>query len=472
MLFNSGHFLIFFPIVVIIYFLLPLKARKLFLLAASWYFYAAWKPEFLLLLIFTSLVDFLAAIKIENCKEKNRKIWLFVSLFMNLAVLFGFKYLNFFDRTLYRIFSDYRLFSEIPLQAIVLPMGISFYTFQTMSYTIDVYKKRLKAERDFFKFSLFISFFPHLVAGPIVRAPILLPQFDKKYTFDYKRITDGMKLMFWGFFQKVVIADNMSRFVKEVFSNPGTYHGFDVILVTVFFAIQIFCDFSGYSDIARGAAKIMGYNLTINFLRPYFAKSFSDFWQRWHITLSTWYRDYLYIELGGNRTTTMRWIFNILITFLLSGLWHGASLNFVIWGILHGIFYVTESLMRKKFGSLSKMVEHNIIIRTIRSLFMFSLICFAWIFFRSQSVQIAFTLIENSLHIFPIVLSFDHKAIFVNCLLIAFLFVIQVMERKKDIVEIISGKSLYFRWSVYFTMIALFLILGNFKTQEFIYFQF
>ncbi len=351
---------------------------------------------------------------------------------------------------------------------LLLPVGISFYTFQTMSYTIDVYKKRILPEKNFVKFALFVSFFPQLVAGPIERAGHLLPQFNKLTTFDYKRVTDGLKLIFWGFFQKIVIADTLSLLVNEVYNNPGKYHGADIWLATFFFAIQIYCDFSGYTDIARGTAKILGYHLRINFKLPYFAKSFADFWHRWHISLSTWFRDYVYIPLGGSKTNSkIRFIFNIIFVFILSGFWHGAGWTFIIWGGLHGFYYLAE-----RFFPYTIPKDSGYFLKILKIIFVFTAVNFAWIFFRSQSVRIAVTLIQNSMHLSLSSLNFNHLLLAKSFFLIGIVFIVNLIERKKDIVSYISEKPLLLRWSVYYASGIILIFFGNYGIQEFIYFRF
>ncbi len=469
MLFNSLHFIIFLPIVVFIFFSLKkVKSRQIFLLIASWYFYAVWKPEYIVLLLASTSVDYFVSLRINKTSEKKKRlILLWLSIIVNLGILFTFKYFHFVDKNVYR-FLGYQLFQGQGFENILLPVGISFYTFQTMSYTIDVYKKRISPEKSFVKFALFVSFFPQLVAGPIERAGHLLHQFEKLTTVNYKRITEGLKLMFWGFFQKIVIADTLSLLVNEVYNHPGKYHGFDIWIATFFFAFQIFCDFSGYTDIARGTAQVLGYHLRINFKLPYFAKSFADFWHRWHISLSTWFRDYVYIPLGGSQTSSKsRFIFNILFVFIISGFWHGAGWTFIIWGTLHGIYYLAERFFPftifKKTTGLTKIIKIS---------FVFIAVNFAWIFFRSQSVSIALTLIKNSFDFSHSLPDFNHFLLLKSFLLIGIVFIINLIERKKDIVSFISEKSVLFRWSVYYAAGIILVFFGNFGIQEFIYFRF
>jgi D-alanyl-lipoteichoic acid acyltransferase DltB (MBOAT superfamily) len=340
-----------------------------------------------------------------------------------------------------------------------------------MSYTIDVYRKKNIPENKFWNFALFVSFFPQLVAGPIERFSKLMPQFEKKHVFEYKRVTSGLKLIFWGFFQKIVIADSMQRFVEIVYSNPSNYQGLDILLVTLFFGVQIYGDFSGYNDIARGSARILGYELSINFNLPYFSKSFAEFWRRWHITLSSWFRDYVYIPLGGNRSKTkIRIYFNLMITFVLSGFWHGASWTFIIWGMLHGIYYISERLFNSRFGVL--VFYKYKLFKVFKIIFVFALVNFAWIFFRSKSITIAYTLIQNLFDFSLIKLSFDRTSVAINIILSSLLFIVHFIERKKDIITFVSEQNLIVRYSIYYTLILIMIGFGNFGLQEFIYFQF
>jgi len=471
-LFNSLHFLIFFPFVTAVYFALQkMPHRRAWLLAAGWYFYAAWKPEFLILLIASTVTDYFAGLNLEKSRKKTQRIaWLLFSLTVNLGILFVFKYFVFIDYNLDRFLglgSGWTQGSNF--ERLLLPVGISFYTFQTISYTIDVFRRQQKAEHNFIKFALFVSFFPQLVAGPIERASQLLPQFNKKARIDYARIVSGLKLMFWGFFQKLVIADNMAPLVDAVYANPQTYYGLDVVLATLFFSVQIYCDFSGYTDIARGAARIMGFELRLNFKRPYFAKTIAEFWRRWHISLSSWFRDYVFIPLGGSRVKRRaHWAFNILMTFVLSGIWHGAGWNFIIWGLLHGLFYLSEQLFMKPTLRFFKIKLPS----AAKMLLVFALVNFAWVFFRSESVSIAVMLIKNSLLLNETSLNFDRPMLLRNFMLIAFLLIVQLIERRQNIVDYVSSRPLAIRWALYYLSILIMLFFGNFGIKEFIYFRF
>jgi alginate O-acetyltransferase complex protein AlgI len=345
MLFNSLQFVFFFPIVVAVYFATPQRFRWLFLLAASYYFYAAWKPEYLVLIFASTLVDYLCGLGMGRWSvQRVRKALLGLSIATNIGILFAFKYLSFFNESVRAALNSVNVFYGAPALDILLPVGISFYTFQSLSYSIDVYRGVTPPQRHFGIFALYVSFFPQLVAGPIERSYRLLPQFFEHRGFDAARAASGLRLMLWGFFLKVVIADRLAVYVDAVYTEPSAYAASALLLATYFFAFQIFCDFAGYSSIAIGAAAVLGYDLMQNFRRPYFATSIREFWGRWHISLSTWFRDYVYIPLGGSRTTRLRWYGNLFAVFAISGLWHGAAWTFVIWGALHGGYLVASLL--------------------------------------------------------------------------------------------------------------------------------
>ena len=317
---------------------MPYKNRWFLLLVSSCYFYMAFVPIYILILAFTIVIDYFAGIYIENAKEERKKLFLVFSLIANIGVLAVFKYYNFLNENFSFLMHGFGLSNPIPYLSILLPIGLSFHTFQAMSYTIEVYRGHQKAERHFGIYSLYVMFYPQLVAGPIERPQNLLHQFREKYDFDYDRVVGGLKLILWGFVKKLVIADRLAIYVNAVYNNPEQHNGMTFIVATIFFAIQIYCDFSGYSDIAIGAAKVMGFKLMTNFNRPYFARNISEFWKRWHISLSTWFKDYLYISLGGNRVSIPRWYFNLMLVFIISGLWHGANWTYIIWGAWNGFY--------------------------------------------------------------------------------------------------------------------------------------
>jgi len=420
-------------------------------------------------------------------KARRRK-YLILSLLLNLGLLFSFKYFNFFNDSLRIILTRYNIFYNIPNLKVLLPIGISFYTFQTLSYTIDVYRGKRDPERHLGIFALYVAFFPQLVAGPIERSTRLLPQFRKQHTFDYKRVTNGLKLMAWGYFQKVVIADNLAVGVDNIYNNPHGYSGLVLIVATVFFAFQIYCDFSGYTDIARGAAQIMGYDLMLNFRRPYFAKSIRDFWQRWHISLTSWFRDYFYIPLGGNRVVKWRWYYNIFIVFLVSGLWHGANWTFIIWGALHG-FYLLFSIwtkdIRERLAGFTRIREFPTPRKYLRALVTFCLVLFAWVFFRANSVSDALYIvtnvhtgwgdlsmvsaIKNSLR----ALGLTKLELFIAVISIAILVVIHLIQRKGSLREMIAVRPAWFRWLAYYALLLSIVFFGAFnRSVPFVYFQF
>ena len=355
-------------------------------------------PIYILILGFTIIIDYLAGIFLEKSTEKNKKLFLIASLVANIGVLCVFKYYNFLNDNLTELLRGIRLQNPIPALSILLPIGLSFHTFQAMSYTIEVYRGNQKAEKNFGIYALYVMFYPQLVAGPIERPQNLLHQFYEKHAFDYERVVNGLKLMLWGFFKKLVIADRLALYVGAVYNNPTHHTGLSFIVATIFFAFQIYCDFSGYSDIAIGAAKIMGFKLMTNFNRPYFAKNISEFWQRWHISLSTWFRDYLYIPLGGRRVSIPRWYFNLFFVFLVSGLWHGANWTFIIWGALNGfylVFAIVSKGIRDRITHLVGLNRLPNINRALQIAITFMLVCFAWIFFRANSISDSFLIIKN-----------------------------------------------------------------------------
>lgn len=446
--------------------------------------------------MFSTVIDYYASLKMGKCKaQKQKNSYLILSLCTNLGLLFAFKYFNFASDSVREIFNMFNIFYDVPYFKLLLPVGISFYTFQTLSYTIDVYRGKKDPEKHFGIFALYVSFFPQLVAGPIERSTRLLPQFYKKHEFDYDRVIDGLKLMLWGFFKKIVIADRLSMLVNTVYNDPTNYHGFPFILATVFFAFQIYCDFSGYSDIAIGSAQVLGFNLTDNFKRPYFSKSIAEFWKRWHISLSTWFRDYLYIPLGGNRCLKWRWYFNLFIVFLISGLWHGANWTFAIWGGLNGfylIFAIWTNKVRTKIAQTVGLTRLPTLHKYFRVLVTFSLINFAWIFFRSDTVSDAFYIVRSIFvgiweMIMAVVngnlaqllklLDITHLGLGDYELIIAFgaiMFMefVHLIQRHRGIRNMMRRRPIWIRWSVYYIMIFGILIFGVFGKQEFIYFQF
>ena len=493
MLFNSLHFLLFFAIVTPTYFFLSQKFRVLFLLIASCYFYMAFLPVYILILAGTIVIDYIAGIYIEKTQGKKRKLYLVISLISNIGILCIFKYYNFLNENISHVLNVFGYENHIPNLSILLPIGLSFHTFQAMSYTIEVYRGNQPAERNFITYSLYVMFYPQLVAGPIERPQNLLYQFKQKHNFEYQRVVDGLKLMAWGMFKKVVIADRLAEMVNYVYNDPTSFKGFPLIIATVFFAIQIYCDFSGYSDIAIGSAQVMGFKLMRNFERPYFSKSISEFWKRWHISLSTWFKDYLYIPLGGNRVVKWKIFRNLLLTFLISGLWHGANWTFIIWGAIHGIYLVLELLLKPvkdRFFQKIKLNNENYFYRLFSALFTFSLVTFAWIFFRANSFKDAKHIITNffiatkpqyrllkagdteSMHRF-IYLGTTNMNFLIALSSITFLFIVEFLERKNNLRQSLTRSNPVIKWSCYSGIILLILYFGVFtKNIQFIYFQF
>lgn len=494
MLFNSFEFLLFFPIVVFLFFLLPQKLKTIFLLIASCVFYAIYKVEYLFILFFLIVVDYIAAFFIAKAKGKKRKIYLLLSLTSNLGILFYFKYFNFFFESL-SILLDH----NFPKLSLLLPLGLSFHTFQAMSYTIEVFKKKQKPEKNFFTYALYVMFFPQLVAGPIERPQHLLSQFKENHYFDYARVTNGLKLMAWGFFKKLVIADKLALFVDPVFNNnPVAQSGASFMLATVLFSYQIYCDFSGYSDIAVGAAQVLGFRLINNFNNPYFANSPSDFWRRWHISLSSWMRDYIYIPLGGNKTSAYRWPINILITFILSGLWHGASWTFVIWGALHGLYIIVSTFLGKLFNmiSLGKTILKWRLFLLLQIFATFCLVSYAWIFFRARTFSEATYISTHLFKEFPIYITdianyiSNYKTIPIEPILkpvlasrgtsdliiaviaIVVMQTIYLFQKEGNMWNYLSKKPFYVRWMTYSILLWTIITFGEFAKKQFIYFAF
>ncbi len=382
MVFNSLHFLVFFGIVTSAYFLLAHRFRWFWLLVASCYFYMAFVPVYLLILLATIVIDYWAGIYLEKFQGRRKKLFLAASLLANIGVLAVFKYYGFISSNVFHLTHWLGHEIHLPSLSILLPIGLSFHTFQAMSYTIEVYRGHQKAERNFGIYSLYVMFYPQLVAGPIERPQNLLHQFYQEHHWDSNRVKAGLLQMLEGLFKKVVIADRLAILVDSVYSSVGTQSRTHLILASVFYSFQIYCDFSGYSDIAIGAARVMGFNLIDNFKAPYTAKSIPEFWRKWHISLSTWFKDYVYFSLGGNRVSVPRWYLNIMLVFLISGLWHGASWNFVIWGFLHGLFQLLGFMINRKFPSLAADQIRGMAATVFYRLLTFMLVNFAWVFFR------------------------------------------------------------------------------------------
>lgn len=488
MLFNSLEFLVFLPVVFFLYWSFFNKReirRNLFLIAVSYLFYGWWDWRFLFLIIGSSFLDFYVgrAIDISNSTKKRKRL-LFISLVFNLGALAIFKYFNFFIEE-FAIMSQalgIRV-NEFSIN-VILPVGISFYTFQTLSYTIDIYKRKIKHTDSLFAFFAYVSFFPQLVAGPIERAKSLLPQFSQKKEINYPIMVDGFRQILWGFFKKVVIADNLAPNVNYIFENYSTLPSSMLLLGVLFFAFQIYADFSGYSDIAIGTAKLFGFDLMTNFANPYFSRNIREFWSRWHISLSTWFRDYVYIPLGGSRVSKVRQAFNIIVTFTISGLWHGANLTFVIWGTLHGLYYLPSIIFKTK--KHKKIVAYKRLFPSITEVLQiiatFIVVIVTWVFFRSKTVTGAFHYIflladiSNFGNIYKEVYLMTRNLDYIHVFVIVFtlpgMIVIEWFQRKKTHSFDIKYLSKYHRWLLYFIITMSIILLGNFNNTEFIYFQF
>ncbi|MEM9919665.1 MAG: MBOAT family O-acyltransferase [Bacteroidota bacterium] len=482
MLFNSIDFALFLPIVFLLYWYVvnnSLKAQNLLIVAASYVFYGWWDWRFLGLILFSTLVDFSVGKKLKTeDKPGRRKALLYTSIFVNLGFLGFFKYYNFFLDNFVSAFSFFGAEIQVNSLNIILPVGISFYTFQTLSYTIDVYKKKLEATEDFIAFSAFVSFFPQLVAGPIERATQLLPQFYSKRSFNYTKAVDGLRQILWGLFKKIVIADNCAVFANDFFNNSADYSGSTLALGALFFTFQIYGDFSGYSDIAIGTSRLFGFNLMQNFNFPYFSRDMAEFWRRWHISLSTWFRDYLYIPLGGSRGGTWMRVRNTFAIFIVSGFWHGANWTFIVWGTLNAVYFLPLLLTKRNRNHLD-VVAKGRLLPSIKELFSilltFALSVFAWIFFRAENMAHAFDYIaeicSSSLLTTP---DFPArwKALMTIALIGIFIMIEWLGREGQYAIEKIGLKwRAHYRWTFYLSLALLVLLFSGSK-QEFIYFQF
>jgi alginate O-acetyltransferase complex protein AlgI len=471
MLFNSFYFLLFFPVVTLIYFLLPHKWRWLHLLIASCVFYSAFVPVYILILFFTIIVDYIAALYIEKAEGKKRKRYLVISIIANVGVLAVFKYCNFLLDNMNQLMTALEIHTRpIPLLDIILPIGLSFHTFQAMSYTIEVYRGNQQAERHLGIYALYVMFYPQLVAGPIERPQNMLHQFRERHPFDPDNLVQGLRLMLWGLFMKVVVADRLALYVNAGYGNVAEHNGTTLLLATFLFAFQIYCDFAGYSYIALGAARSMGFRLMTNFNRPYLAASVATFWKRWHISLSTWFKDYVYIPLGGNRVGKARHFANLLIIFLLSGLWHGANWTFVIWGGLNGLYLILESMLATEHRNTGKRsrLSHG-----LRIGITFLLISFSWIFFRATTVSEAFEIIRK-------IVTDNGNVPFLNWGTLVYSFIgLSILlladssrERRHGHWYFAEHKKAWVRFSWYTAIVLLIVLLGVFDGGQFIYFQF
>ncbi len=490
MLFNSFDFLIFFPLVTLIYFLLPHKFRWFHLLVASCVFYMFFIPVYILILFFTIIIDYIAGIVIENAPDNRRKLFLVLSIVTNVGVLAFFKYYNFFATNFNEFFHITNIHANIALVKFILPIGLSFHTFQAMSYTLEVYRGNQKAERHFGIYALYVMFYPQLVAGPIERPQNVLHQFHIKHDFNWDNCKDGLKLMMWGFFKKIVIAERLSMVVNNVYKEPEKYNGASFAIAAIFFSFQIYTDFSGYSDIAIGSAKVMGFDLMQNFNRPYSSRSISEFWRRWHISLSTWFFDYLFNPLVASLRRWGRFAiaFGLVTTFFISGLWHGASWNFIIWGLFYGVALVYEFFTRdfraRFFEALPAWLG-----RFVARFLTLSYVIFASIFFRAATFHDARYIISHLFTGWGAVLSYSGIKALITALGgndtiygtfnvglgLLLIFTLEYLQKKMEnnrVSAIMQGKPAMWRWSFYLLIVTSILFLGAYNEQEFIYFQF
>lgn len=483
MLFNSIDFAIFLPIVFVLYWFVTnknLKLQNFLIVVASYVFYGWWDWRFLSLIVFSTIIDYTVGLKLKDEEnELKRKVFLWTSILVNLGFLGFFKYYNFFLDNFITAFSFFGTEIKANSLNIILPVGISFYTFQTLSYTIDVYKKRLEPSTDFIAFSAFVSFFPQLVAGPIERATHLLPQFYIKREFNYPKAVDGLRQILWGLFKKIVIADNCAEFANLIFNNSSDYSGSTLVLGALFFTFQIYGDFSGYSDIAIGTARLFGFDLKQNFAFPYFSRDVAEFWRRWHISLSTWFRDYLYIPLGGSRGGTKMKIRNTFIIFIVSGFWHGANWTFIAWGALNAIYFLPLLLTNRNRKNLDLVAEGKFFpnIKDFSSMILtFSLTVFAWIFFRAENISHAFSYVSGiiSPSLFTIPRIGGMNKVLMTIFIVGIFVLIEWVGRDNDnpLNSILKNKPISIRWVFYIVIIILIYYLGNFEENTFIYFQF
>jgi len=490
MLFNSFDFLVFFPLVTLVYFLLPAKARTLWLLAASCYFYMAFIPAYIFILFTTITVDYFSGIFIEKFRSSSgKKIFLGASLAANVGFLTFFKFAGPASSELAALARFLHWNYPAGVLAVALPIGLSFHTLQAMAYTIEVYRGRQKAEKNFLIFSLYVMFYPQLVAGPIERPQNLLQQLRETHVPDYDRMAAGLRKMLWGFFKKLVIADRVALLVNQVFAHPADYHGLPVWLAMYFFAFQIYCDFSGYTDIAIGAAEVMGFRLMKNFDRPYLASSITDFWRRWHISLSSWFRDYLYIPLGGDRLGKARWSLNVLIVFLVSGLWHGAGWTYAVWGLYHGALLVLSRSFERTRNFLSRLVPAAAL-PAVKTFLVFQLVSFGWIFFRARSLSDAalmfrrlfsglggqlrhpLTLAWHGEMMGSFYMGLDGYELAVSFIAIAALFFFYRFPSFLYYKSSFDRRPLWQRWGAYYLLIGAVILFGMDRSERFIYFQF
>ncbi len=478
MLFNSFQFVFFFLAIVPLYYATPHRLRWIPLLAGSYYFYMCWNPAYILLILASTAVDYVVAGRMmKTSAPRGRLLCLLISLTVNLGLLFAFKYYNFFVSSVSEILDSLGIRYHLPESHLLLPVGISFYTFQTLSYTIDVYRGQIQPERHLGKFALYVSFFPQLVAGPIERAGRLLPQFSQRHGLNIDRIMSGLRLMLWGLFKKIVIADRLAEFVNRIYDDPTPHSAATLLLATYFFAFQIYCDFSGYSDIAIGSARVLGFDLMPNFRLPYLARSISDFWRRWHISLTTWFRDYVYIPLGGNRCGGhVAWARNVMLVFLVSGLWHGANWTFVAWGALHGAYFLIGAATRGVRETISQRLRIPTPLATaVGMLLTFHLVVLAWIFFRARNLSDAWLIVCRILFepFGALYLGPSQLTIALSVALVTLLLTVQALQAagRLPLYQTNTRARWYVRWPACICLALAIPMLGK-SPNDFIYFQF
>ena len=499
MVFNSMDFLVFFPLVVIVYFVIPAKVRWVWLLVTSYFFYACWNPQYIFLLAFSSVITYLSGILMGYIKKQQwgdrRKSMLLnisvaVGLFFNLFLLFYFKYFAFAISSANRIGNYIGLYLKIPIYDIILPIGISFYIFQTIGYMVDVRRGKIKEERNFFRYALFVAFFPQLLAGPIARSSNFLPQVNKPTFFDVENVREGLLTMAYGLFLKVVVADRIAVIVNSIYSGWADENGMSILTATILYAFQIYCDFEGYSQLAVGSAKVLGYNLTSNFNTPYLCTSVQDFWKRWHISLTSWFREYLYIPLGGNRKGRGRKYLNTMIVFLLSGLWHGASWHFVIWGGINGFYNIVQDATKRTRENVYKFFRINtnaFLWKIFCAGVTFGLVDLSWLFFRAGGVMLALKMLKRiyldfnigflCLDSFYNIFGTTRNFAIIIISLIVVLIVDMVRRMGFSIQRYILEQQIIYRWVIYFAIVGTIFIFGTYgggyeQQAQFIYFQF
>ena len=485
--FHSISFLFFLALLASLYYGLPHRYRWMLLLGGSYFFYGSWRPGYLPVLLGLTLVNYYIVLRMGSQEVKSRRQkYLILCLIANMGLLFVFKYLNFLGQSLKTLFGHPFLLFSVPTMDILLPIGMSFYVFKNLSYAIEVYRGNQEPERHLGIYALYVSFFPQVTAGPIERSTRLIPQFHDRVEFDEGRVTEGLRFILWGIFLKTVVADNLGSLVDPVYDHPSLYGGLPLLIATLFFTFQIYCDFSGYSYIAIGAAEVMGFRTMDNFNYPYLSRSVAEFWRRWHISLSSWFRDYLYIPLGGNRVSASRRYFNIFVVLLLCGLWHGANWTFVVWGGIHGLYLVAALVtrgLRDRIHQVTRLNRAPRIHEALKVLTTFLLVCFAWIFFRANRLSDALYIVS---HLFAgwgsvagqggtrraavsMNLRFE-LAVAIGSILL--LLGIALLQRRGDVWKELAEKPAWIRWSVYYGLIVAIFLVGNFRASQFIYFQF